>query len=347
MAHSLAKAGHRVHVIAPGNAPDTVSDGPVTVQRVEESKRLRETLARWFEAACSLDAAEGFDIFHGYFVAYAGYVATLAARYTGKRAVVSARGNDLDVMPFDPNRASFIFKALEWADAVTAVTQDLARKAKARSGREDVQVIYNGVNADLFTPSSPDPELRSIIGLGQGPVVGFVGEARAKKGIGALLRIFPRIHEETGAQLLFVGGMRREAQEMLELFRRRYPHIPLILVPPQPYEEMPRYYALLDVLVMPSLRDGLPNAILEAMACGRPVVASNVGGMPDAITNGVDGILLPPGEDEAWVEAITWLIENPQEAERLGCAARNTVTERFTVERELRETLSLYESILI
>lgn len=346
MAQALAGEGHQVHVITPGRTSAFLSDGPVTIHRVEGGKRLRETLARWFEYTCHLDAEVNFDLFHGYFVAYAGYIATLAARYGGKKAVVSARGNDVDVMPFEPDRAAFVFKALEWADAITAVTHQLARKVAALSGRPDVRVIHNGVDAELFTPLPPEDELRSTLGLGKGPVVGFVGEARAKKGIGTLLRIFPRIHQETGAQLLLVGGARREVREMVELFKRRYPHVPLVQVPPQPHKDMPRYYALLDVLAMPSLRDGLPNALLEAMACGCVVVASNVGGMPEAITDGVDGMLLPPGQDEAWTEAILHLLQNPQEAKRLGYAARTTILERFSAGKELQETLSLYRELL-
>ncbi|RLC82367.1 MAG: hypothetical protein DRI61_02490 [Chloroflexi bacterium] len=350
MAHSLAQAGHSVHVVTVSEAlsPGTVhteSDGPITVHCLGTHKRLRDTLTDWFETAVKLDATEDFDFFHGYFLAYAGYIAALAARYTGKKSVVSARGNDLDVMPFDPNRAPFTFKALEWADAVTAVTRDLARKAQAISGRRDVRVIHNGVDADLFAPSDPDPELRTTLGLDRGPIVGFVGEARAKKGVGRLLRIFPRIHEATGAQLVLIGSARKDAQEMLDFFRRRHPEVPLTVVPPQPHEEMPRYYALLNVVVMPSLRDGLPNTLLEAMACGRPVIASAVGGMMDVITDGIDGILLPPRDDDAWVEAITRILQNPEKGERLGHAARQTILNRFTIGQEVEAILALYREL--
>jgi glycosyltransferase involved in cell wall biosynthesis len=349
-ARNLAAAGHEVHVVTPSESrsPDAwqaETDGPVTVHRLGTHPRLRDTLADWFELTVNLDMAAAFDLFHGYFIAYAGYVATLAARYRGKPSIVSARGNDIDVMPFDHRRAIFVFKALEWANAITAVTQDLARKVTALSGREDVHLIHNGVAADRFTPRPPDPELRAALGLDDRPVIGFLGEARAKKGLGRLLRVFPQLYEKVPVQMLLVGGVRSKDRGMVDFFRRQHPDLPLRLVPPQPNEEMSPYYALCDIVILPSLRDGLPNTLLEAMACGRPVVASAVGGMLDVVTDGLDGILLPH-DDDTWVETLHQLLLDPQARERLGQTARQTVLTRFTTPRELEAVLAVYEQVL-
>jgi glycosyltransferase involved in cell wall biosynthesis len=339
-ARNLSSAGHEVHILAPSDAHPPGScraeaDGPVTLHRLGAHRRPRENLADWFDLAVELDSIHDFDLFHGYFLAYAGYVAALAARYRDKPSVVGARGNDLDVMPFDHRRAAFVFKALEWADAVAAVTRDLARRAAALSGRDDVQLVPNGVDADLFAPRPSDPALRAELGLDERPVVGFVGEARAKKGLGRILRIFPRLCEKVPAQLIFVGGVRREDEAM-----------PLHVVPPQPNEEMPPYYALCDVVILPSLRDGLPNTLLETMACGRPVVASAVGGMLDVVTDGLDGVLLSPRDDHAWVEALRQALLDPAARERLGAAARQTVLSRFTLKQELETLLAVYRDVL-
>ena len=350
-ARNLRSAGHEVHIVAPSDAHPpgawhAEADGPVTVHRLGVHRRPRETLADWFELAVELDSAHSFDLFHGYFLAYAGYVAALAARYRAKPSVVGARGNDLDVMPFDHRRAAFVFKALEWADAITAVTQDLARKATALSGRADVHITHNGVDVDLFAPQPPDPALRARLGLDERPVLGFIGEARAKKGLGRILRIFPRLCENVPAQLIFVGGVRREDEAMVDFFRRQHPELPLIVVPPQPNEEMSPYYALCDVVMLPSLRDGLPNTLLEAMACGRPVVASAVGGMLDVVTDGLDGMLLPPRDDHVWIEALHQVLRDPTARERLGVAARQTILERFTLKKELETLLAVYCQLL-
>ena len=350
LAHGLASAGHSVHVLAPGGAVPsglwrTETEGAVTLHRLGPHPRLRETLADWFEGAAILDEIHDFDLFHGHFLVQAGYVAALAARYRGKRSVVSARGNDLDVMPFDPRRAVFALHALAWADAVVAVSRDLARKAAAISGRDDVHIIHNGVDTDRFTPRPPDADLRAQLGLDERPILAFVGEARVKKGLGRMLRIYPRLCARLPVQLLLVGGVRKEDREMVEFFRRQHPDLPLRLLSPRPNQEMPAFYALADVVILPSLRDGLPNALLEAMACGRPVAASRVGGMVDVITDGHDGILLPVRDDDSWVEALHRLLQDSQTRERLGAAARQTVASRFTLAQERSNWLALYREV--
>lgn len=349
-AQSLAFAGHEVHVVAPGESHPPGSrhreaDGPLTVHRLGTQPHLRETLADWSDLAADLDVTHDFDLFHGHFLAYAGYIATLVARYRGKKSVISARGNDIDVMPFDYRRAPFVFKALEWADAIIAVTGDLARKAAALSGREDVHLIHNGVDVDFFVPQDPDLQLRETLGLDDRPVIGFVGEARAKKGLGRLLRIFPRLYQSLPVQMLLVGGVRHKDQSMVDFFLRQHADLPLYVVSPQPNQKMPRYYSLCDVVILPSLRDGLPNTLLEAMACGRPVLASAVGGMPDVITNGLDGVLLPSQDDEPWVDALRDTLQDSPMRESLGLAARQTVLNRFTPARELEATLEVYHTL--
>jgi len=350
-AHNLAQAGHMIHVVSPTESQPpgssrTEADGPITVHRLGTHPRTRETLADWFEHVVALDATQSFDLFHGHFVAYAGYVASLAARYRQKKSVVSGRGNDIDVMPFDRRRAAFVIQALRWADVVVAVTQDLARKVAALSGREDVPVIPNGVDASRFTPQAPDLALRAACHLDDRPVIGFVGEARAKKGLGRLLRIFPLVHQRAPSQMLFVGGVRKGDRSMLDFFFRQHPNMSLSVIPPQPNEAMPSYYALCDLVVLPSLRDGLPNTLLEAMACGRAVVASAVGGMLDVITDGQDGLLLPPRDDHIWVETVCRLLADPAERARLGATARQTVSTRFTEEREREQWDALYRALL-
>ena len=351
IALNLASAGYEIHVLAPGQSIPpgslhTEPDGALTVHRLGTHSRQRETLAHWFEAAVSLHGTHGFDFVHGQFLAPAGHLAAYVARYLGLKSVVSARGNDLDLMPFDRRRATFALKALEWADVVVAVTRDLARKATALSGRDDIRVLHNGVDTERFAPQPPDPDLCGRLGLDDRPVIAFVGEARVKKGLGLMLRVYPRLYEVLPAQMLVVGGVRRDDKEMVKFFQRQHPDLPFQLLPPRPNAEMPAYYALADLVILPSLRDGLPNTLLEAMACGRPVVASAVGGMLDVVTGDHDGLLLPPREDDAWVDTLQRLLQDPETRNRLGSAARQTVQTRFTLAQELASWQALYQQLL-
>jgi len=102
----------------------------------------------------------------------------------------------------------------------------------------------------------------------------------------------------------------------------------------------------LTVSVMPSLNEGLSNVLLESMAAGVPVVATRVGGTPEAIEDGVNGLLVPPGDANALANSICHVLAHPLLAARLGHAARQSATARFSTEQMVRATEQLYESLL-
>jgi len=111
--------------------------------------------------------------------------------------------------------------------------------------------------------------------------------------------------------------------------------------------DLPRIYADLDVLVVSSDNEGTPVSAIEAMASGCPVVATNVGGLPDLIVEGVTGHLVPPRDPEALADAILHLIQNPDALARMGQSARAMTQERFTLERLLSDIENLYRQLLI
>ncbi len=110
--------------------------------------------------------------------------------------------------------------------------------------------------------------------------------------------------------------------------------------------DTPQLLALMDIAVLPSLEEGFPNAVLEAMAAGKPVVATRVGGVPEAVVHGETGLLVPPKDPEALAEAICWLLEHPTEAARFGEAGRRRVTERFELTGMVRQYEAVYERLV-
>lgn len=349
LAGGLATRGHTVHVcvlgqkLLPGQVAQTLEDG-VNLHRLGPHRRPDDTRSDWFQLVTTLHAEARFDVLHAYYLVGAGFVAAYAGRYLGLPTVVSARGNDLDRIVFDPGQTGSILWTLANAHAVTAVSSDLARKAQALSPGREVGVIPNGVNTSLFAPGPPDDTLAERLGLGAGPLVGFVGEARLKKGLTILLPAFARAAAgfEPQPRLVLIGGVRSEAADILRVFQAQSPAVPVSVIPYSPHADLPALYNLLDVLVLPSLRDGLPNALLEGMACGRAVVATNVGGMPEVIQHHQNGLLIPPGNVEALAEAIISLLRQPEIRANLGRAARETVNRDFTPDRELAANLALY-----
>ena len=350
-ARLLVQAGHEVHVcvpsaaLPPGGVQKTVENG-VEVHRLGPQKKMHDTLTDWFELVTGLGRELCFDLLHGFFAAYAGYLTAYAARYLGARSVVSVRGNDLDRLVFDPARAPFILYALEHADAVTAVTRDLQRKVQALVNRQGVVHVPNSVDAELFRPSPPHAALRDKLGLDPGYVLGFVGEARAKKGLALLLKAFAKVATRVDAHLLLIGGLRPKDEEIYQLFRRRNAQLSLHLVPYVHQSELADYYNLMDLVLMPSLRDGLPNVLLEAMACERTVVASDVGGLSDVIEDGRNGFLVPARDKQALVEQILSALADADQRRVLGQAARETILRDYTPQHELNNNLRIYHQLL-
>jgi len=200
----------------------------------------------------------------------------------------------------------------------------------------------------LFCPAPGDPHLAETLGIIPGEaVIGFAGEARAKKGLAALLLAFRQVAARRPAALLLAGGVRPgEDDALVKVFQKQNPELKVIVTPYVPQAQLVEYYRLMDVLALPSLRDGLPNALLEGMACGRAVAAAPVGGMVDAIVDGENGLFAPPGAPDSLAAAIERLLGDPDLRQRLEAAARQTVLARFTLQQELEANLALYRRLI-
>jgi len=110
--------------------------------------------------------------------------------------------------------------------------------------------------------------------------------------------------------------------------------------------DLARIYAALDVVVLPSHSEGMPLAALEAMAAARPVVASQVGGLPEVVVDGETGLLFPPGNRRALVEALGALLADPGRRRRLGLSGRRRYEERFTLARMADAYAAIYRAAL-
>lgn len=353
LARGLGRAGHAVCVsapsasIAPGSVASSDDDG-APVYRLGPHRRADDTLADWFDHVVALHARFRFDVIHAMYVAQSAFVAVTAARYLGVPSVVSARGNDLDRTAFDPAKFSQISWTLQNASAVTTVTTDLARKAQVIAPGCRPHFVPNGVDAALFAPGPSDPALAASLGLSDAPVITFIGEARRKKGLSVLLLAFAQVCARSNPPptLLLVGGVRQDDQPILDVFCRQNPQLAVRVVPNVAHDQLPAYYHLTDVLVIPSLRDGMPNALLEGMACERAIVASQVGGMLDVLRDGENGLLVPAGDVDALAKTLLGLMADPARRAQLGQAARVTIESGFTPEREVQHNLEIYRCVI-
>ena len=349
---SLSAAGHDVRLFAPSpNLPPAIKQtqrsGGAHVNRFGVHKREDDTLVDWFELIVEEHQREPFDLIHAYFLPMAGFVGTYAGKYLGIPSVVSIRGNDIERAAFDPSKFSHVMYALQNANAVTTNASVLAKKAKAFVDRE-IHVIPNGIDTERFKPMERNDVLAETLGVeGQrSKVIGFVGELREKKGLATLLTGYAQIAKTMPVSLLIVGEVREgEDKKYFEEFKSNKPQLSITVTGHVPHKDLPAYYSLMDVFAHPSLRDGMPNAVLEAMACGKTVLATPVGGVLDIIEDGVNGIFVNVNDARDLAEKTVEAVNQPEKREAIGGSAREAVLGQFTLEKELQANLTIYQSL--
>lgn len=349
-ARLLSSAGHTVRVFAPTlslppSEKQTLAPSGVSITRFGASKRTDDTLVDWFELIVEEHAREPFDVLHAYFLTQAGFVATHAGKYLNVPSVVSIRGNDIERAAFDPSKFSHVMYALQNASAVTTNATALVKKAKAFIDRE-VILIPNGVDSEHFKPMARNEELASALGLGDLPVIGFVGELRKKKGITTLLSAYTQANKQRPLALLIAGEVRQgEDKKIFDEFKVANPDSKIIVTGYILPKDLPAYYSLIDVFVHPSLRDGMPNAVLEAMACEKAVIATPVGGVNDILEDGKNGVIVNVNDENMLAEKAKELLGNHKKRKLLGKNARITITSKFTPEKELHANIDIYQTL--
>jgi D-inositol-3-phosphate glycosyltransferase len=249
-------------------------------------------------------------------------------------------------------REKFVFS---FADRLVAVSNAVARNLIQWYGIDGskISVVHNGVDTRLFAPSSKEEAKRSV-GLENTRVVLFVGRLSPIKGIDYLMKAAQTILDEfDDVTFLFVGGVPKfmrghqaNPQGLLADINKSYNDANrLRFLGAIPNNLLPVYYSAADLVVTPSLYEAAPKVILEAMACGTPVIATNVGGIPEVISDGVNGLLVPPADSMALSRALSLLLRDDPLRLELGDKAEKTISEQFTWGRAALELKRTYSAI--
>ena len=245
-----------------------------------------------------------------------------------------------------PRRATSVYEAtvarvlVARSDEVTVVSEAVRAHAleTLHADARKITLIPNGVDAVRFRPH----EGRRVGGAGKNVV--SVGRLIFNKGPQFLLEAAPAIlMRHPDARFVFAGDgpMRDE----LEAAARRL-HIDRMVEFIGTTDDVPRILGEADILVRPSLSEGMPLTVLEAMACGLPVVASTVGGNGEAVQDGVTGYLVPPADTRALADRISELLDDPALCRRMGEAGRAIVEAAHSWDQVAEQSLAVYERAL-
>jgi glycosyltransferase involved in cell wall biosynthesis len=241
--------------------------------------------------------------------------------------------------------------------AKVVALNDLAKESFitiARVNPKKVVVVYNGVDTEFFKPTLGVEETRKKYDLEGKFTVLFVGHLSKIKGVEYLVKAADIIINELGYKdtlFLLVGPLTFgtlekpiDMEEMHSYIRQHQLESNLILTGALPLEEVKRLYVASDIFVLPSLAEGDPLVVVEAMASGKPIIGTKVGGIPHKVRDGWNGFLIDPADERQLADKIKYLIGHPEEREKMGTNSRQYAEEEFDW-RKVAERLSLvYQS---
>ena len=295
---------------------------------------------------------EKHDLIHCHTVYDLGLVGIKLKEELGLPLVVTVYGTDVNwLFEQDRLRASPVIeeatkKALKGADAVIGVSRDLGDKVR-RLGVEAKRVhwVPNGVDRDLFFPGDRIKE-RKRLGLKEDEkIILYVGNLLETKGLGDLveaLKILETRDESLPAfKLLLVGPGGVFETDLRQMITDRALEERVVFLGPRPHEEIPALMRAADVFCLPSWREGWPCSVVEAMACGLPVVASEVGGIPELVNDKEVGILYPAKEPVKLAEALTASLSRQWDPSRISAAAEQYFYDKLALRLE-----AIYRDVL-
>lgn len=337
----FVQRGHHVQVVADprwtGAGEAALVEGGVSVSKMEIRHRLDGKAVRALRHRFQAFAPD---------VVYAplnrSLSASLMAAGQMRIPVIGYRGTTGHISRWDPaSRLTYFHPRL----AHIVCVSEAVRRYLLQVGIPDsmVTTIYKGHRVEWYdSGESVDMEVFGV--PANAFTLGFIGNIRPVKGVDILLRSVDHLAESINAHVLLVGSAAECSREMMRL--RRRPGIAGRVHFAGIQHDAFRFCRHFDVLVMPSVeREGLPRAVIEAMAQRVPPVVSDVGGMPELVEDGVCGLVVPPRDPRRLAEAITRLARSPELRRRFGDQARRRIREKFSIDQTADKTLALFAGL--
>jgi glycosyltransferase involved in cell wall biosynthesis len=251
-----------------------------------------------------------FDVVLGSWAYPDGFAAIVAGKLLGIPSVVKLHGSDINLISKIPGSRRMMSWALPRAARIVAVSRPLGDEVISLGVPSDrVKIVMNGVDGDLFRPGDRAAARAQLDLSPDQPLAIYVGNLKPEKGVVDLGRAWSKVVDRIpNATLLVIGDgpLKGELEAVTASLGER-----VRLIQRQPLDRIPLYMAAADILVLPSHFEGTPNVVLEALASGRRVVATRVGGVPDLITSDTLGALVPPGAPDALAQGIVTALRSP------------------------------------
>lgn len=288
------------------------------------------------------------DIIHAHHVYMDGYGMIKLSKEWDVPLVVVEHGAILKEIINWKSMHNKIVKTLDTADHIMCVSEDLLSIALAHGvDEEKVSLVPIGVDIAVFKKRD-DENLKERLGIdGDVKIVLYVGQLISRKGLNYLIDAIPQIsgkHNKTffvfvgnGAQKEYIEKLCREKN--IQKYTRFEGSVEL--------KQLIDWYSIADIFVLPSLSEGRPTVIYEAMSCKLPVIATDVGGVSEQVENGYNGFIVKPRDSNALADRITYLLENDDLREDMGRKSRRRIIEQgWTWDNHAKNVVEIYKKVL-
>ena len=363
IAKMLTNSGYEVHIAvfrsSNRSIPDEIYRRPgyettvqddIFVHRIQSSIRsniteLTDYLSDVYFQLKLLHQKYQYDLFHAFFLIETGYVTTMIAKENGVPVINSVRGADLHKHIFSPKNHGPISWVLENSDWTTFVSRTLQKRASliAPASKSKSTAFWNSIAPINFEELPKPAKFNELPGL----VIGTTGRFRGKKGIEFLLDACSKLSQEIELTLLLIGDfIKKEKSYWEQEVKNNDLGSRLQITGMNTRQETLAYLPYLDIFAIPSLTDGCPNALLEAMSAGCAIVGSNADAIGEIIEDGVSGLLVNPANSTELATALRYLADKPELRKQLGTSAKIKAQTELAPAIELDNWLSIYQRVL-
>ena len=338
LGEALVKSGHKVWVASSGGdcVPRLEEAGMRHVKiNIRTKSEIHPKLWLSFPLLNALIRKEDIHIIHAQ-TRVTQVLGAVLSRLSGVKMVTTCHGF------FRPRWFRKIFPC--WGVAVIAISKPVAQHLNADLGvaQNKIHLIANGIDLNRFLMANEKlrRSVRKKMDMGDTPLIGIIARLSDVKGISVLIKAMPNVLKEIPSAHLMIVGQGPEDAALKKLTRDLLltTHVRFENIINQTQELLPAF----DVFVMPSLMEGLGLSVMEAQACGIPVVASRIGGLVDLIEDGKSGFLVPCNDPAALANRIIGVLRNPQQSQVMAQQARLNLEKYFSVQQMLQETLRVY-----
>jgi len=279
-----------------------------------------------------LNRLKRFDILHQFHVFYLGATSVLLQKILRKPIITSLMGWDTydPLHPLSKYLNPYLALIMNNSDVIVSPAHAPAIYARQQMCKKEIRIIPHGVDPIRFNPNVSEGMCRQKLGIEKGEIIVLSVQRLVKrKGVEHLLYAIHSVVRENSRIKFLVAGKGPERSKLVELAKKLEITDRIIFLGFVDSEELPKYYSVCDIFVLHSLYENFGIALVEAMACGKPVISTKVGAIPEIIENGKTGLLVEPKNPEQLAQAILKLANNAYLRKKMGEEGRKKVEKEY------------------